>query len=227
MTPKDVPGGLLIAVEGIDGAGKTTLVGALHAWLSGVGAKVEISKEPTQGPWGAKLREAAASGRTSAEDERRYLILDRKQHVAELIMPALRRDAIVVLDRYYPSMLAYQGAAGLDIDSLLHDNGFAPRPDVLLLLDVDPAVGLSRIRSRGDVPNHFEMPDSLAAARAIFLSMDIPKIVIDASLPADRVIAEAQKHVLLAIADKFRAGGRERDPEVVSDLRDYLPAMAL
>lgn len=227
MTPKDVPGGLLIAVEGIDGAGKTTLVQALHQWLSSVGAKVEVSKEPTQGPWGAKLREAAASGRTSAEDERRYLILDRKQHVAELIQPALRRNAIVVLDRYYPSMLAYQGAAGLDVGELLTDNAFAPTPDVLLLLDLDPALGLARIRARGDVPNHFETPDSLTAAREIFLSMDVPKVVIDAALPVEEVIAEAQKRVLLAIANKFRAGGRERDPEVASDVRGYLPAMAL
>lgn len=227
MTPKDVPGGLLIAVEGIDGAGKTTLVQALHQWLSSVGAKVEVSKEPTQGPWGAKLREAAASGRTSAEDERRYLILDRKQHVAELIQPALRRNAIVVLDRYYPSMLAYQGAAGLDVGELLTDNAFAPAPDVLLLLDLDPALGLARIRARGDVPNHFETPDSLTAAREIFLSMDVPKVVIDAALPVEEVIAEAQKRVLLAIANKFRAGGRERDPEVASDVRGYLPAMAL
>lgn len=57
MKPKTVPGGLLVAIEGIDGAGKTTVADALAAWLDSVGASVTVSKEPTRGPWGMKLRD--------------------------------------------------------------------------------------------------------------------------------------------------------------------------
>lgn len=95
MGMKRVPGGLLVAIEGIDGAGKTTVARALESWLVGVGALVLASKEPTRGPWGMKMRESAASGRLSPADERRFLLLDRKQHVEEVIAPALRQGGIV------------------------------------------------------------------------------------------------------------------------------------
>ena len=226
MNPRDVPGGLLVVVEGIDGAGKTTLAGHLADWLTAVGARVVVSKEPTRGPWGMKLRESAATGRLTPEDERRFLLLDRKQHVAEFIQPALRRNEIVILDRYYPSMLAYQGAAGLNVAELHEDNAFAPVPDVLLLLDLAPAEGLARIRARGDEPNHFETPDSLAAAREIFLSIDIPKVVVDASQSIEQVAAAAKLALLLAITNKLQQG-RERDPDVALEVAEYLSAKAL
>lgn len=77
------------------------------------------------------------------------LLRDRRQHVEDLIVPMIGRGAVVILDRYFPSMVAYQGAAGLPVDALLEANAFAPRPDVLLLLDVPPAIGLQRIWERG------------------------------------------------------------------------------
>lgn len=226
MGMKRLPGGLLVAIEGIDGAGKTTVARALESWLVGVGALVLASKEPTRGPWGMKMRESAASGRLSPADERRFLLLDRKQHVEEVIAPALRQGGIVILDRYFPSMLAYQGAAGLDVGDLLIDNDFAPRPDVLLLLDLPPDTGIERIRARGDEPNHFESPESLALARGIFLSLPLDRRVIDASQPIDHVVADAQLAVLAAITDKLRTG-RERDPGVALEISDYMPRLAL
>ena len=96
MGMKRVPGGLLVAIEGIDGAGKTTVARALESWLVGVGALVVASKEPTRGPWGMKMRESAASGRLSPADERRFLLLDRKQHIEEVIAPALRLIALAI-----------------------------------------------------------------------------------------------------------------------------------
>lgn len=207
MSPAAIPGGLLIAIEGIDGAGKTTLADGLRNELAKTGARVTLGKEPTRGPWGMKLRDSATQGRLTPMDEKRFLLLDRRQHVDEVIRPALNRGEIVILDRYYPSMVAYQGAAGLPVDQLIEDNGFAPRPDVLILLDLSPVEGLARIRARGDEPNAFETLDNLQAVRAIFLAMCEPGLhVIDAAKAPQDVLAIAHRHVALEIADKFRGG---------------------
>ena len=220
-----LPGGFLIAIEGIDGAGKTTLANSLAEQLGHGGAVVTVTKEPTRGPWGMRLRESAATGRMTAEEEANLLIKDRREHVTGLIGPALARGECVVLDRYYPSMVAYQGAAGLDVGELMHANDFAPRPDVLLLLDLAPSQGLARIRARGDVPNAFETEATLDACRAIFLAMDVPgKQVLDASRSADAVLQDALWVVTRAVADKAR---RTLPPiEAVGAIGGLLPKLA-
>jgi dTMP kinase len=210
MTPLSIPDGMLIAIEGIDGAGKTTLAHRLGDALRNTGLTVTVSKEPTTGPWGMKMRQSAADGRLEAGDELRYLLLDRQAHVEELIAPALARGEVVILDRYYPSTVAYQGAAGLDVHKLLDDNAFAPRPDLLLVLDVDPAVGLQRIRARGDKPNHFENVDNLTRCRAIFKQDDLLHAdVLDASVDADTVFELAR-----GIVDEVLRGKRVEAPGV-------------
>ncbi|GHH53047.1 dTMP kinase [[Pseudomonas] boreopolis] len=205
MNGKTIPGGLLVAIEGIDGAGKTTLARSLQAGLEAAGVAVTVSKEPTTGPWGMRLRESAAAGRLGPGDEVKFLLRDRQQHVAELIRPALERGEIVILDRYYPSMVAYQGALGYRLARLLAMNEFAPAPDVLLLVDVSPEVGLARIRARGDRPNHFETQATLERSREIFLSIDVPnKHVIDGNQRPDDVLGDAQLQVYLAITRRFQ-----------------------
>ncbi|MCS3747855.1 dTMP kinase [Xanthomonas arboricola] len=204
MTIELKPGGLLIAIEGIDGAGKTTLARNLAAALQTAGARVVSSKEPTNGPWGTQLRQSAATGRLSADEEAELLIRDRHEHVDSLIAPALARGEVVILDRYFPSMVAYQGAAGLPLDALLERNAFAPRPDVLLLLDLPPPTGLARIRARGDAPNHFETQDNLERCRAIFNGLQLPgKQVVDASADADSVLRQALTIVIAALSERL------------------------
>ncbi|MCA9269530.1 MAG: dTMP kinase, partial [Planctomycetales bacterium] len=163
--------GILIAVEGIDGAGKTTLVRSLADALSQAGESIVVSKEPTDGPWGRKIRRSAAEGRMSLPEELHAFVEDRKEHVAELIRPGLDAGKIVLLDRYFYSTIAYQGARGADVAQPTRDMlAIAPQPDLVLLLDADPAEGLSRISTgRQETPNEFEKLDSLAAVRAIFL----------------------------------------------------------
>jgi len=201
MTKEHIPGGLLIAIEGIDGAGKSTLVHGLVAALERAGTDVVASKEPTNGPWGTQLRASAATGRLRPEDEVDLLLRDRRQHVQELLVPALERGAVVILDRYFPSMVAYQGAAGLPVDEMLHANDFAPRPHLLLLLDLPPETGLARIRARGDVPNHFETAQNLERCRAIFQQLEVAnKHVIDASQDEAAVLREALALVTSALA---------------------------
>ncbi|APO95522.1 dTMP kinase [Xanthomonas vesicatoria] len=207
MTIELKPGGLLIAIEGIDGAGKTTLARNLATTLEAAGARVKSSKEPTNGHWGTQLRQSAATGRLSADEEAELLIRDRHEHVETLIAPALARGEIVILDRYFPSMVAYQGAAGLPLDALLERNAFAPRPDVLLLLDLPPPTGLARIRARGDAPNHFETQDNLERCRAIFNALQLPgKQVLDASANADSVLRQALTIVIAALAERLSNG---------------------
>jgi len=208
MTNSFIPGGLLIAVEGIDGAGKTTIAHKLAERLRARGMTVTVGKEPTAGPWGAQLRATAAQGRLSVEEEMRLLLLDRRQHVDEVIKPALDKGEVVMLDRYYPSSAAYQGARGIAVSEILQQNAFAPAPDITLVLDLAPATGLARIRARGDKPNHFETEDNLARCRDIFLQMELPsRVVIDALRGADDVLESAWEAIGKVMSAKQQGTG--------------------
>lgn len=160
----------LIVLEGVDGAGKSTLQRGLASFLRGLGKEVVCSREPTQGPYGQALREAARTARLPPEEELRLLILDRKAHLQELIEPARSRGAAVILDRYYFSTLAYQGAAGVDTQEILRlHQAFAPEPDVLLVLDLPVEIALQRIHSRGAARDDFERSDTLQHVRTAML----------------------------------------------------------
>lgn len=191
MTNTDRERGLLIAVEGIDGAGKTTQVRLLADFLRNRGFDVVTSKEPTDGVWGRQIRESAANGRLDPDRELQLFIRDRTEHTNQVIKPALDRGQIVILDRYYYSSIAYQGCRGRDFHAIqqLMESQF-PHPDVVFLLDLDPVVSLRRIHVRGDRPNEFERVDDLTRARAVFNSLDDSRVVsIDGSLSIDEVHA--------------------------------------
>ena len=220
-----IEGGLLVAVEGIDGAGKTSLVASLDAHFRLRGVDVVSGKEPTQGPWGQKLRDTAHTGRISPQEELEYLLLDRRQHVEQVIEPTLKRGGIMLLDRYYFSNAAYQGAAGLDPYQIIRENEtFAPRPDVTILLDLDPRTGLERIRLRGDQANAFEREDSLISAREIFLAT-LPEgpagAVVDASKSVKEVFDLALGLVLAAAANRLVASSGAT-PEALKGLASLM-----
>jgi dTMP kinase len=165
-------GGLLIVLEGIDGTGKSTQTRRLGEWFISQGREVVLSREPTSGPWGRKLRETAATGRLSPEDELQYFLNDRRQHVEELITPSLAAGKVVILDRYYFSTMAYQGSRGFDPVEIRRKNeAFAPAPDLLLIMDLDVDTSLERIGARGDTANEFEKRENLERCREIFLSL--------------------------------------------------------
>jgi dTMP kinase len=165
--------GLLIAFEGIDGAGKTTQATILAKYLESFGVQVVSSKEPTNGPWGKAIRESATSRRMPLSEELRHFIEDRKEHVRELIAPALAKGKTVILDRYFYSTVAYQGARGNGVEQLIADMlEIAPVPDAVILLDIDPEIGRSRISNgRNETPNKFEQLSNLKKAREIFLRL--------------------------------------------------------
>ena len=164
--------GLFIVLEGIDGTGKSTQAKRLGEWFRQRGREVVLSREPTDGPWGKKLRESASTGRLSPEDELEYFLNDRQQHVNEVIQPALDAGKVVILDRYYFSTMAYQGARGFDpVEIRARNEAFAPEPDLLLILDLDVDTAHQRIGHRGDSTNEFEKHESLTRCRDIFLSL--------------------------------------------------------
>ncbi len=181
---------MFIVLEGIDGTGKSTQTKRLAEHFTVMGKTVILSREPTDGPWGTLLRNSANTGRLSPEEELDAFLKDRRQHVAEKIAPALAAGHIVILDRYYFSTMAYQGARGFDPQKIRKDNeAFAPVPDLLLILDLEVDTALTRIGSRGDTANEFEQRANLERCRQIFLSLkDEPFArLIDANLSADEV----------------------------------------
>ncbi|MBT8036992.1 MAG: dTMP kinase [Verrucomicrobiae bacterium] len=164
--------GKLIVIEGIDGTGKSTQASMLAEALRKDGHEVVQSFEPTNGPWGRKLRESATSGRLTIKEELDYFLKDRRQHVEQLILPTIQRGGTVVLDRYYFSSMAYQGARGIDPASIRKENEvFAPQPDILLILDLCVDDALARVGVRDGEANEFEQRESLQFCRDLFLSL--------------------------------------------------------
>jgi dTMP kinase len=186
--------GFLIVLEGIDGAGKSTLQQRLAEWCRARGFVCTTSREPTHGPHGRALRESARTGRLSLAEEMQLFEKDRAEHAAALIRPALDQGEVVILDRYYFSTAAYQGARGADPAEIIARNErFAPVPDLVLLLDLDPAAGTGRILRRDQTLDNFEELEYQRAVRRIFLSIDRSYIHrLDAARPAEAVFADAR-----------------------------------
>lgn len=198
--------GLLLAMEGIDGAGKTTQVGMLARRLAAAQIPYITTKEPTDGKWGARIRESARTGRMTLHEELTSFLNDRREHVENVLSPALERGDIVLVDRYYISTVAYQGARGMEPRKLIELNSFAPPPDILIILDIEPKLGLQRVRARGDVADLFEREEELEKARKIFVELKLPNLhVIDGTLPQDQV----HEYIWSVLESKLRSQSAE------------------
>jgi dTMP kinase len=172
--------GWLIAFEGIDGAGKTTQVDLLAAALRKDGRNVVTTREPTDGPHGARIRRQSSRGAPiSLEDELECFIEDRKEHVRERIAPALERGDVVITDRYYFSNVAYQGARGLSpVEILERNEALFPPPTAVVLLEMSASLGLGRVRARGQALNRaYEQEDFLARVAEIYAGIERPYLV--------------------------------------------------
>ncbi|MGB9893184.1 MAG: dTMP kinase [Candidatus Saccharicenans sp.] len=184
--------GLFIVIEGIDGSGKSTQVRLLARRLRRNGQKVVTLREPTEGKWGQKIRELSRSrGSITPETELELFIKDRKENITRNIKPALKRGEIVIMDRYYYSTLAYQGARGLSLARIKRLHKFALIPDIVFILDVPAETGLKRIKGRSVIYRLFEDKNYLKKVRQIFLKLKEPEcLVIDGRPPAKEIAQE-------------------------------------
>ncbi|MBI3325930.1 MAG: dTMP kinase [Nitrospinae bacterium] len=172
--------GVLVALEGIDGAGKSTQAMLLTEIFRAQRYDVLLLHEPSDSPWGERLRELKQAGRRllSPSQELDLFIQDRRYDVATHIQPALTACKLVVMDRYYFSTMAYQGALGIDPEGIRRLNeAFAPMPDAVFVLTLSPAQALERIRrARGNPDDVFEQAAYLEKVDAIFRTLRGPHI---------------------------------------------------
>ncbi len=201
--------GRLITIEGLDGAGKTTLARGLHDALRERGADVELLREPGGVAAAERIRTLVKDPalRVGTRAEALLYAAARAQLVEEALEPALAAGRWVLLDRFADSSLAYQGAGrALGIEAVRAINAFATgdlRPDRTLLLRIDPALGRARQDGRGEEPDRLEREHdrffaTIAAAYDALAAAEPQRIrVLDASADPAQVLAAA----LAALAD--------------------------
>jgi dTMP kinase len=192
--------GILVAIEGIDGTGKSTQATRLAAIFREQGYAVTLLREPTVSPWGRRLREAMTAGhRVLAPSQELDLFLqDRRYDVAAHIKPALAARQLVLMDRYYFSTMAYQGALGIDPEHIRGLNeAFTPVPDLVLVLMAPPVQALERIhQARGQANDVFEREDYLHKVNDIYRTLTGPHLrPIDASQPIEVVTSIMQQKI--------------------------------
>ena len=204
-----MPRGRLITIEGIDGAGKSTLAGSLHDALLARGVDVLALREPGGVAVAERIRTLVKDPALEIAPRTEALLYaaSRAQLVAELVKPALAAGRLVLLDRYVDSSLAYQGAGrGLGVEAVAAINAFATGglvADRTLLLAIDPAAGRARRGGREVAPDRLEREAdpffaAIAEAYAELAAREPGRVrVLDASAAPERVLAEA----LEAIAD--------------------------
>lgn len=171
--------GLFVVLEGGDGAGKTTQLSLLEQWLTQRGVTVERTREPGGTPIGERIRALVLEHGHGEVDPRTEALLfaaSRAAHVQQRILPALRRGALVLCDRYVDSSVAYQGVGrGLGAAAIAELNDWATSgltPDLTVVLDIDPAVSRARQTQRdGGAADRMESADDAfrARLRAAFL----------------------------------------------------------
>lgn len=201
--------GRLITIEGVDGAGKTTLAAGLVQALARTGVQARLLREPggvqTAEAVRALVKDPAL--RVGARTEALLYAAARAQLVEEGLAPALAAGEWVLLDRFVDSSLAYQGGGReLGIEAVRELNRFATgglTPDRTLLLALDPASAQARADARGEAPDRLEQAGAdffqrIAAAYQHLAAAEPQRIrVLDAALPPERVVAQA----LAALSD--------------------------
>lgn len=184
--------GFFIVFEGVDGGGKSTQINLLKNFFEEKGYPVLLTKEPTDNSIGSLIRQYADSKIRSLQPETEALLFaaDRIEH-SKQIEEHLKKGIVVISDRYLHSSLAYQSAAGVDVDWIRSLNKGILNPHIVFLLDIDPYISLKRVNNRDRTI--FEKKAYLMNVREKYLELaksgDL--VVVDAS----RSVEEVQKDV--------------------------------
>ncbi|MEV1287769.1 dTMP kinase [Micromonospora sp. NPDC049679] len=221
--------GVFVVFEGGEGAGKSTQVNALAETLREQGHEVVVTREPGATDIGERIRGlvlggAAGGDGPSPRAEALLYAADRAHHVATVVRPALARGAVVISDRYVDSSLAYQGAGRtLPVDEVSWLSSWATgglKPDLVVLLDVDPTVGLTRAASRGGGVDRLESESVAFHERVRYAFLDLaaadPKryLVLDAAQPVGAIrVAVAERTGELIARSDVTTGEDPEDPE--------------
>lgn len=154
--------GLFVSLEGIDGSGKSTQARLLADRLRDLGHRVTLTREPGGSPGAEDIRRLVLEGaadRWSAETEILLFTAARRDHLEKTIRPALARGEVVITDRFADSTRVFQGLTRGDLSATvdrLHDLMIGVEPDLTLLFDLDPAIGLARATARAGAEVRFE-----------------------------------------------------------------------
>jgi dTMP kinase len=193
--------GILVSLEGGEGAGKSTVLATLQAELAATGREVVCTREPGGTPAGEAIRAVLLDPAMHVLPETELLLMfaARAQLVRELVEPALARGAAVVCDRFTDASFAYQGGGrGLDMGRIAGLERWAARrkPDLTFLLDLGVDAGLARARGRGGEPDRIEREsvEFFERVRATYLARAAAEPdrfrVIDAAQPVEAVVAD-------------------------------------
>ena len=166
--------GYIIAFEGIDGSGKTTIATNTKKRIEKHGFQVAIFKEPTnETDAGKKIRASYNTERPSFEIELQWFIEDRTWDVKNRILPALAQNQVVFMDRYYYSTACYQGVRNNNNWKAILDLNRKkfPEPDLTIIFDINPDIALKRILSVRNKINSFEVLQNLINVRNLFLEI--------------------------------------------------------
>ncbi len=163
--------GILIVIEGLDGAGKTTIAKWLVDLFNNAGYNALYTYEPTDSLFVKALK--SYNDFRSAELDALVYAADRLVHLRSKVLPALEEGTIVVMDRYYFSSVAYQGAQGAPIEWVFELNKYARKPDLAIYIDVKPEVGLMRLSKKESLSRfpEYEKIELLRKVREIYLEL--------------------------------------------------------
>ena len=183
--------GRFICIEGLDASGKTTQARILVRALQSRGFNAEYTTEPSRGEIGQFIRAYVLQRRKRLPPvvETLLFAVDRVDHVETSIKPALDKGKIIVSDRYVYSSLAYQGAAGLDLNWIDEINRLTLTPDLAIYIDVPPEVVVKRIRRRRSV---METLQTQQKVREVYLALvaDRRLVLVDGNRPKKVVSKE-------------------------------------
>lgn len=210
--------GLFVTLEGGDGAGKTTQARLLEEWLGRRGETVVRTREPGGTDVGVQIREIVLHHRGEIDPRAEALLYaaDRAQHIGTLVRPALERGEVVIQDRYIDSSVAYQGAGRVldaaEVRTLSEWATHDLRPDLTVLLDLDPAAARTRLdaaRTRFDrlESEKAEFHDRVRQAFLAIAAADPERfLVVDAALPIDEIAAAVRARVVSLLDSGTQVG---------------------